>query len=1593
MIPFAVRWFWVRLFALSCISTSLAISAQAQINNVGDDTAAPIEGAGHDYIKMLSETVNPANGLVSLRIQVPTAEARGITLPFSFNYDSNGVNHIVGGAQPTPQSDFTVVSQGGWSYGLPIMQGIGWSSTSSEGVTCLFNSGYTFQDPSGGRHSLGLGVTGGQTLCGTQDYLYGSDTQYSGALVLGYTGNVLPTLIVSDAHGTAYNFPSAGASGTLGNCGGCYSQLPSYIEDSNGNQIVLSSSGGAFTYVDSAGRNAISWNGPGTSGQTNTVTASGAAYQVNWTSTTPNFSFPNELVYTVQGYNCEPFAPVNQTETVVNTITLPNEEAYQFYYGTNNPHQGYSNPYGLLSEIDYPTGAWVRYTWKYADQYSEGVSYDGIGTGSNAGQEVPTFCQSIFKTPVIATRSVGLAGSSTPILTQSFSYTTTWAANGPEGPAWTTKQTTVTTTDNVRNLTTTTKYTYTPYGIGPNNPYIPNFTADQIPLESTVTYSTWGGGSTIRTVSKTWDNQFELASEQDTYNNLTSEVTYQYGINAAQITQQKEYDYSNPAGTTLLRETVTNYQGFTASPIFNGNENILDRPCQVITYDGNNNRYAEADYYYDGGTSLCPSTASTQSLTGTGSYTGHDETNYGTSSTAPRGNLTQKIRWANTGTSPQTTYTYDETGQVVSKTDPCGNPNGTCSDMTGSTHTTNYSHANSYTILSGGENVSYSPSGNTNTYLTSVTDALGHISSFSYDYNNGQLTISEDPNLQNTTYLYNDPFNRPSQVNYPDGGQTSLSYVDSSTPTVTTTELISSAGSGISKVTTNTADSLGRQTTAELSSDPDGPTYTATTYDGENNVYTQSNPYRTTSDPTYGITTYTYDSIGRLTKKAEPDGSTVTSSYAGNQTTVTDEAGNQRENQLDGMGRLTDVWEAPNVSGYDFQTIYTYDPLNDLTLVTQNGSNSSNARIRHFYYDSLSRLTSAVNPESGTIGYSYDANGNLRSKTALSPNQPTNGTATVTTSYAYDALNRLTGKSYADSYTGNPPTSSVAYAYDGNTLTCPTGIAFVGSGATNGIGRRPGMCDGEGSASWTHDPMGRVSAQNRVFINLAPPYNPNTVSLWNGIEALSTDTSYAYYLNGDLGTVFYPHPNGPPNYEFYTRESAAGRVIGAGDTVYNVVWTASYAPQGALATANIGWSDNGNQSYNGSPISNTYNNRLAPVIVSAQTGANSPAPILNLTYSFNLGNGTSGTDNGNVIGIVNGKDHNRSQNFLYDPLNRIQQAYTTGPNWGETFASVATNPGVPPSLSTAGIDAWGNLTNRSGVNTKSVFEPLTCSPAGITNQLRSCYTYDPAGNLTKSGSTAYIYDAENRLIETSGYSYIYDGDGQRLEKCTAGATPGTCASNATGILYYLTAAGAPLAESDLGGNWTEAYGVIRGQIFSRVDLTGGESVVHYYFHDHLNSTSVVTDNFGNVQNESDYYPYGGEIVITQSDSNRYKFTGKERDAETCATLNCLDYLGARHYASSIGRFMTPDWATKPTAVPYAHYGNPQSLNLYSYVNNNPTTTADLDGHCPWCPAVEDLIESPAGEAVENWGAQALAGAGALIGTVFSASGGGRPPSG
>jgi YD repeat-containing protein len=128
---------------------------------------------------------------------------------------------------------------------------------------------------------------------------------------------------------------------------------------------------------------------------------------------------------------------------------------------------------------------------------------------------------------------------------------------------------------------------------------------------------------------------------------------------------------------------------------------------------------------------------------------------------------------------------------------------------------------------------------------------------------------------------------------------------------------------------------------------------------------------------------------------------------SGNTATVTDEAGVERTNTYDGLGRLKQVVENGIGSAV---TSYTYDVQGNLTGVTQNGG----TQTRSFGYDSPGRPRTAGNPESGTtcygllsgaicVGYvsgaaaAYDGNGNLLNRT--------DGRGIVTT-MTYDALNR-----------------------------------------------------------------------------------------------------------------------------------------------------------------------------------------------------------------------------------------------------------------------------------------------------------------------------------------------------------------------------------------------------------------------------------------------------------------------------------------------------------------------------------------------------------------------------------------------------------
>jgi RHS repeat-associated protein len=120
--------------------------------------------------------------------------------------------------------------------------------------------------------------------------------------------------------------------------------------------------------------------------------------------------------------------------------------------------------------------------------------------------------------------------------------------------------------------------------------------------------------------------------------------------------------------------------------------------------------------------------------------------------------------------------------------------------------------------------------------------------------------------------------------------------------------------------------------------------------------------------------------------------------------------------------------------------------------------------------------------------------------------------------------------------------------------------------------------------------------------------------------------------------------------------------------------------------------------------------------------------------------------------------------------------------------------------------------------------------------------------------------------------------------------------------------------------------------------------LHFYFDDPLGTRRAQANSSGQLEAAYQSLPFGDGLnqvpyVSGVTDPTENHFTGKERDIESGN-----DYMFARYYNSATGRFLSPDWSAKYEPVPYAKLDNPQSLNLYSYVLNNPVALADQDGH-------------------------------------------------
>lgn len=561
--------------------------------------------------------------------------------------------------------------------------------------------------------------------------------------------------------------------------------------------------------------------------------------------------------------------------TAIQSITVPDGTTYNFSYdsGTTGYH------YGELTGMTLPTGGQVSYAYSvYEDalsHYNRWISQHTSGGGTT------TYALGNINTTNI-TQTVTITKPSGDYKIDTFQL-----GNGSSNYYGAYRNST-TFYGAGGTLLQTISDSLTQYGFG------------LLPTSETVTLPTSSGSVTKQKI-------FSYADiANDGHPTTIKEWNYYSGSPAA-----------NPdriTNVTYLDQVNVAYESPELSP---SGRNILTLPAKVQVTDGSSNLVSETDYSYD-----------TTTIGSKQNIAQHDDTNYTTTMTT-RGNRTQVQQLTN-GTSYLTTSTttYDQTGQLTASTDSNSN-------------TTTYSYSDCF--LSGYPPSTYTPPQATNSYLTSTTLPVSGNRTNCYYYNTGNAAWTKDQNGAQTQYFYanssgNDPLDRLLTSSLPNGGWILKNYSIPATSIDTYTSIqTTSPSTSCTSCRHDQAqyDGLSRQIDQNLVNDPDGETTVRTDYDANGRVSDTSHPYRTTNDPTYGLDTYTYDGLNRVTETQHQDGKTAYTYYGaavgtgGGETTQLcpqgtchlgypalkkDESGKMREVWTDGFGNVVEVDE-PGAGG------------------------------------------------------------------------------------------------------------------------------------------------------------------------------------------------------------------------------------------------------------------------------------------------------------------------------------------------------------------------------------------------------------------------------------------------------------------------------------------------------------------------------------------------------------------------------------------------------------------------------------------------------------------------------------------------------
>lgn len=626
------------------------------------------------------------------------------------------------------------------------------------------------------------------------------------------------------------------------------------------------------------------------------------------------------------------------------------------------------------------------------------------------------------------------------------------------------------------------------------------------------------------------------------------------------------------------------------------------------------------------------------------------------------------------------------------------------------------------------------------------------------------------------------------------------------------------------------------------------------------------------------------------------------------------------------------------------KTAYTYDATGNTTGITRLFGTPDAVTSSFTYEPNFNQLASITDPLNHTTSFGRDALSNLTSVTdplshvsTLTYNasgQPTAITDALgnTTSLTYDAGDLV---SITDPL-GNTTTRFVDSA--GRLLSMTNPIGSLTRYDYNALSQLTKVTDPLGGLTqFSYDPNGNLlsvtDARNNPTIytydnmdHLATRKDPllavESYPLYDGKGNLKTfidrkgqTTQFVHdalnrrtkatYAGGS--TTDYTYDSG--NRLTQIVDSVSGTITRGYDNLDRL--TSETTPQGS--------------------VSYTYDaaGRRATMTVAGQ-------PIVNYTY-----------DNANKLTDITQSSSN--VHFDYDAAGR--KTKTTLPN------GVTENYTYDAASRLTGIEYWngttlmGNLTyeydavgNRTkiGGGYARTGLPQAVSSASYnaanqqTNWAGTVQTYDANGNLTNDGSTTYAWDARNRLASMTGpgldANFQYDGRGRRVNKTINGVS--------TGFLYDRLNP----AQELTGG--TPSANILTGlrvdQYLTRTDATGTKS----FLTDHLGSTVALSDSSGIVQTEYTYESFGKTAVTGATSSNSYQYTGREIDSPG------LYYYRARYYRPGVQRFISEDPLSLTLLNRLSHrypraffsyrflQSDPQRLNLYSYVINNPLRYID-----------------------------------------------------